>query len=257
VCPAGNDLVETAVLSAVAGYVDAVGFLALFGMFTAHMTGEMVGLGAVFAERVDRGAAVRLAMLPVFALSVGGTALLARRFGGRGRASLAPLLTLLTAALALFLVTGIVVGPSARRPDSWAVALIGGTGVIAMGVQNALMRYALSDLSPTTIMTGNLTQVILDLVELAISGSGEAGVEEPSRAAAARRVRKFGVPVVGFVLGSVLGAYVTRVVGLGGVALPTCAAGLLAASSWRAATGSAQARPRERSRAGASLSTRT
>jgi uncharacterized membrane protein YoaK (UPF0700 family) len=107
------------------------------------------------------------------------------------------------------------------------------------------MRCAARDLCPTTIMTGNLTQAILDLVELAGAGLERGDGAEPGRVAAAQRLRRSGIPVVSFVLGAFLGATVTRAVGLSGVALPTFASGLLAVASWRGAH-EREARARQR-----------
>ena len=73
-----DDRLTAALLSAVAGYVDAAGFLALFGLFTAHVTGDLVAAGTVIAERVTIGMGIRLLMIPVFMLSVAAASLFAR-----------------------------------------------------------------------------------------------------------------------------------------------------------------------------------
>jgi len=229
-----NDVASATVLSAVAGYVDAAGFLALFGMFTAHVTGDLVTIGAALAEPLQLSAIARLAMIPIFMMSVAATALLARRIRHRGSAPLTPLLALMTAALALFCATGVLLEPFADKPDSWAIYLMGGTGVVAMGVQNTLMRDALKSFSPTTIMTGNLTQFTIDLVEMVLPAS-ERGTRRGNlvRAETRRRLGKFGFPLGGFMLGAVLGAWLTRYWGLRSIALPTLVSGVLTAVSSR------------------------
>ena len=55
-----------ALLSFVAGYVDTVGFIALFGLFTAHVTGNFVLIGASFVAGTDGGVIAKLLALPVF-----------------------------------------------------------------------------------------------------------------------------------------------------------------------------------------------
>src|ERR1700761_1290861 len=52
-------------LSATAGYVDTAGFLALQGLFTAHVTGNFVTLGASLVLGTS-GAVAKLLALPVF-----------------------------------------------------------------------------------------------------------------------------------------------------------------------------------------------
>src|SRR5258707_10956040 len=52
-------------LSLNAGYVDTAGFLALQGLFTAHVTGNFVTLGASLALGTS-GATAKLLALPIF-----------------------------------------------------------------------------------------------------------------------------------------------------------------------------------------------
>ena len=225
-----TELVNATLLSAVAGYVDAAGFLALFGLFTAHVTGELVTAAAAVAE----GHALRtprLVMLPIFMGSVASTALVARTHRGQGGASLAPMLGLLTLALALFWAAGVALQPYATTPDGWAVLLIGAAGVSAMGVQNALMRHGLIGCTPTTIMTGNLTQVTMDLVEVLLPDRRR---DRCTQAEIRDRLVKFGVPLLAFMVGAAAGGWLTEVFGLVSIALPTLVVGALALLASRA-----------------------
>jgi uncharacterized membrane protein YoaK (UPF0700 family) len=67
--------------------------------------------------------------------------------------------------LLAFLVVAVTLGPF---PDSDvpAALLTGFMGVAAMAIQNAAQRVHLANLPPTTIMTGNTTQAVLDAVDL-------------------------------------------------------------------------------------------
>src|SRR5215470_8665642 len=71
------------VLSLNAGYVDTAGFLALKGLFTAHVTGNFVTLGATFVLGTS-GAVAKLLALPVFCIAVALTRLFVHRLPASG-----------------------------------------------------------------------------------------------------------------------------------------------------------------------------
>jgi uncharacterized membrane protein YoaK (UPF0700 family) len=231
--PQGNDLVTAVLLSAVAGYVDTAGFLALFGLFTSHVTGNLVTAGAALARRAPEGVSARLAMIPIFMLSVAATTLVARALRHRGKEPLAPLLGLMTVALAALWMTGTALETFADGPDAWAVVLAGGTGVFAMGIQNALMRESLGHLSSTTAMTTNLTQFTMDLVQVAHPVELDAESRAKGCAEAKQRLIKVGFPLGAFVVGAALGAWLTGVFGLRSIALPALVAGALTVAASR------------------------
>lgn len=152
------------VLSFTAGYADASGFLALKGLFTAHVTGNFVTLGSslVFGTR---GALTKTLALPMFCVVVLLSRLLAFRlkalrwpvFGSLVR--LQVLLLMVCAGLAAWL------GPF-DDPDGWPALLMGMTLVAAMALQNATYRTHLAHTAPSTIMTGTTTQLMLDLADM-------------------------------------------------------------------------------------------
>ena len=52
-----------------AGYVDTVGFVALFGLFTAHVTGNFVLIGSELAQP-SHGVLIKFLAFPAFILAV-------------------------------------------------------------------------------------------------------------------------------------------------------------------------------------------
>jgi uncharacterized membrane protein YoaK (UPF0700 family) len=162
------------VLSLNAGYVDTMGFLALAGLFTAHVTGNFVTLGAASVFGSSGGLAKMLA-LPVFCIIVLLTGLLVLRLK-RGREEK---IRLLLAIQLLFLfaaaVMAVLHGPL-QHSDQFAEVTIGMTLVVAMAIQNGLHRIHLGKMPPTTLMTGTTTQIMLDAAELI---NGDAGGHRP------------------------------------------------------------------------------
>src|SRR3979411_3564838 len=76
----GTRLLPT-VLSIIAGSVDAIGFLGLGGLFTAHVTGNLVILAAHLVSGSGAPVAPMLSV-PVFVAALGLATLLARACAG-------------------------------------------------------------------------------------------------------------------------------------------------------------------------------
>jgi uncharacterized membrane protein YoaK (UPF0700 family) len=141
---AGVDIVARAlpiVLSVIAGATDVIGFLGLNGLFTAHITGNLV----VLAAHVVAGQPTIFSYIlsvPVFMLVLLVTRLLAGRLERSDRNTLGPLLLLQLLSLAVFLVLCITAGPWID-PNATAAVFAGMFGVAAMAVQNALVQISL------------------------------------------------------------------------------------------------------------------
>ena len=99
-------------LAAVAGGVDAVGYLALFHLFVAHMSGNSVGFAANLARAQWREAGMRGLPVPCFVFGIIFGAL-AAELAARARSghALARTLVFELAAVAALTVTGMVYAP--------------------------------------------------------------------------------------------------------------------------------------------------
>jgi uncharacterized membrane protein YoaK (UPF0700 family) len=190
-------IVEGSLLAFTAGYTDVVGFCALFGLFTAHVTGNFVMIGVELAGS-GAGVLAKLLALPVFVMAVASTKLTVSALQRRDIAPAQPLMAVEAALLLAFMVAGLLALPI-RSADAPATIVVGLIGVAAMGLQNAKGRLVLSDLAPTTIMTGNTTQIVIDVVELLSPRSTQ-------KEAARTNLRKMVPSLIGFATGAVLGA---------------------------------------------------
>jgi len=142
------------VLSLIAGSVDVISFVGLGGLFTAHITGNLVILAAHVVSGGDAPLAVMLSV-PAFMVVLVLTRLLAAGLEAIGLASLWPLLLLQFLLLGGFLVLGVAAGPHID-PNSANAILAGMLGVSAMAVQNTLPQISL-DLLPENCATGTVS----------------------------------------------------------------------------------------------------
>jgi uncharacterized membrane protein YoaK (UPF0700 family) len=207
----GAKLLPT-VLSLIAGSVDAIGFLGLGGLFTAHVTGNLVILSAHVVTGGEAQIAPMLSV-PVFMVALGLTRLLAGALESIGFASLRPLLFLQLLLLAGFLVLGVSAGPRID-PDATKAVLAGMFGVSAMAVQNALVQISLTRAPSTAVMTTNITRFAVDVGAVLLGGDPADVAKAHNRAARTLPA------IVGFAAGCGLGAACEASLGLWSLALP-------------------------------------
>ena len=205
-------------LSFIAGYVDTVGFVALFGLFTAHVTGNFVLIGAALAH-ARGGLAAKLAALPVFILAVSATTLYVQERARAARPALMGVLAAQLLFLAGFMAAGLAAAP-VLDVDAPLAVCAGMLGVCAMGIQNAASRLLMGELPPTTVMTGGVTQFAIDATNLL-----RARVPGVDAAGARVRLGKFVPPVAAFAVGAVAGAVLFTQAGFAVLLLPMLALG--------------------------------
>ena len=146
------------------GFVDTAGFLALQGLFTAHVTGNFVTLGAAVVFGTS-GTAAKILALPTFCAVILLARLASHGLVMRGLPVLRTLLTLKVALLAAAAALAIRYGPFSNG-DSGLALMTGLTLVSAMAIQNAAHRIHLGSAPPSTVMTGTTTQMMIDVADL-------------------------------------------------------------------------------------------
>jgi len=201
------------VLSLTAGSVDVISFLGLGGLFTAHITGNLV----ILAAHVVSGRAAHLAPMlsvPVFMGVLGLTRLLAGGLELIGLASLRPLLLIQLFLLTGFLTLCIAAGPHIDLDGATAITA-GMLGVAAMAVQNAVAQISLKGAPATAVMTTNITRFTMDV------GAVLFGRDPRDIAGARERAKHTWPAIAGFAAGRGLGAVCEAVIGLRSLALPS------------------------------------
>jgi uncharacterized membrane protein YoaK (UPF0700 family) len=229
-------------LSVVAGSVDAIAFFAFGGLFPNHVTGNLALLAARLAGMGHATLAMLLAV-PVFVATVMVTTLLVRRLRRSGHATLTPLLWLHLVLLVGFLAMSLAAGPRSS-PDARGAVAAGLIGVVAMGVQNALVQLMFTGSPPTAVMTGNVIRLAIDLVRR--TGLGGAAPDASERRAMPATLP----PVLGFAAGAAFGVSAELHVGLWSLMLPVALAGAALAIGYGLEPQARRRRPHEAAPAG-------
>lgn len=180
------------------GYVDTAGYLALQGLFSAHVTGNFVTIAAALAFGTS-GVVTKLSALPVFCAVVIFTRLGSHALPARDHAALPAVLTLKLILLIIAAALAIWWGPFANG-DAWTAWTTGMLLVAAMAVQNAAHRIHLGGTPPSAIMTGNTTQIMIDLADCI------RGLPADKRGATLARLQQASKAVAGFAIGAALAA---------------------------------------------------
>lgn len=134
-------------LSALAGFVDAVGFISLSGYFVSFMTGNTTRLGVESALLHWDGIAIAGGVLLTFVIGVIAGALVAKFSGRWRRPAVLGWVTLCLAASALL-------GPGAGGFEPGAACL-----VLAMGAANSVFQRNGEVTIGVTYMTGTLVKM--------------------------------------------------------------------------------------------------
>ncbi len=180
-------------LSVTAGYVDTAGYVALQGLFTAHVTGNFVTLGASLVSGTS-GTLAKILALPTFCIVIIGTRWASYALPPRGLPILRTMLSLKVLLLAAAAALAIHFGPFTNG-DTAAALTTGLTLVSAMAIQNAAQRIHLGASPPTTLMTGTTTQIMIDVADLL------RGLPMDKKGPAQARLVRMSVSVLAFASG--------------------------------------------------------
>jgi uncharacterized membrane protein YoaK (UPF0700 family) len=204
-------------LSIISGMVDVIGFLNL-GLFTAHVTGNLVLIGAVVAggraPNLDQDLAI-----PTFVLAVAGVWLISKRLPKRGPALARPLLFIQFALLTCVLMISVVFDVASKRRGAMSVtaAML---AISAMACQFAMVRLVTPVAPSTAVMTGNLTSATLSFLD-ALSG-------KPILKGANQRLKQNAALLLGFFMGCIAGAAAASLLRDWAWAVPVVVAGIVA-----------------------------
>jgi len=210
-----------------AGYVDTLGFLALFGLFTAHVTGNFILIGAALADPSRSSILLKFLAFPAFIAGVAAARILVVLVERRQALALRPALLLELALLLGFMFFGLAATPVGSEAGPLAMTS-GLLGAAAMGAHSAISRLLLGHLAPTSMMTGNVTQIVIDAVDL-LRGADDPGLRT--------RFAKFLWPLLSFAIGCIAAAFGYLWFGFAALALPVLIlVGLLVAERPQAAS---------------------
>jgi uncharacterized membrane protein YoaK (UPF0700 family) len=205
-------------LAAIAGYVDAIGFTKLFGVFPANQSGNAVLLGIAIGDTKSIEAWRPALAIAAFAVGVVAGGVLGKRIPRARRTTvLLAVETVLLALLALF--GGDLSGVSAPYGGGKEGALLA-IAAIAMGLQTDIVRRAGGVAVITTYETGTITRVADTLT------APPPDTADDAPAPAARRLRAvLLVILVSYIAGAAVGEALAD--GWGAVLWGACAASVM------------------------------
>lgn len=202
-----GDIKQGTALGFLAGYVDTLGFVALFGLFTAHVTGNFVLIGRALIEP-SQSITLKLLVFPVFILFVALARLAIVHWERKGAKTLRnsflfQLLLMLATVLCAWHAAPVV---EASAPLTMITGMLCAG---AMAVQNAYGKLLLGKSAATTVMTGNVTTLVIEMVD-SLRGDPDA----------ITRCKKATWPVLGFAAGCMCGGVAFVYTGFHGLLLP-------------------------------------
>lgn len=220
-CRDENPVWRALLLVFIAGFVDAVGFLALAGAFVAFMSGN-TSAGGALAGTLDGPRALRqLFPLPFFVAGLYAGALVVQAAPPeRQPRRYAMVLTVEFGLIALFLVAATMAGIHREVPlePAGRFFALAAPLAVAMGLQNAMRLDVRGARLATTYVTGTLHVAAQALAKATILASS------PSARAEARQAAETGLTSLtvwaGFLVGAMAGGLLFVRAGLPALVLP-------------------------------------
>jgi uncharacterized membrane protein YoaK (UPF0700 family) len=196
------------ILSFVAGYADTSTFVGADRLFSAHVTGNFVIFAYDIVSNQIAGSWIKLIAFPVFILAVFTSSLIIDHPDDDKRA----VKQLFIIEGLLLIIAGLISWFYRYEYSACTVKnLVPMIVVFALGLQNACGRFFAKEvLGPTTVMTGNVTQFIIDLTGYLKNKDQEKQKLKP------KFVNAMYV-ILPFLIGCISGGLITKTVGLGSV----------------------------------------
>jgi uncharacterized membrane protein YoaK (UPF0700 family) len=193
-------------LSALAGFVDAIGYLALGNLFVAFMSGNSTVLGTAIAEEMGDRSRLAVGLVACFVMGVMAGTWVGRPLGDRRAPAVLLTVALLLAGAALLGRAGLV------TPCCLVVAL-------AMGTENTVFQRDHGPAIGLTYMTGTLVRLGQRVAEGFVGGAWRAVIPDS-------------LLWLAMVVGAGAGAATYRWVELGGLWIAVGLAAAMAAIAW-------------------------
>lgn len=207
-------------MAIISGFTDVFGFVGANKLFTAHITGNIV---IAISELIhdNKGVASKLISIPLFILIVWMITIWIER-RNRTKEILSACFFMEALFLLGFMIAGLAIFP---HVSSSSIPYICGAllAVCAMSIHNALLRIYMNTFPPCTVMTGNLTQFIIDII---CYKTHQPHQIEP-REASLTGIKRFGNVLLGFIIGGTLAALGYVLIGFWAVLLDVVFLGIL------------------------------
>lgn len=246
---AGNGRGKTWVawaLAADAGFIDAIGYLTLHHLFTAHMSGNSARLGVFLGAANAASALPMICAVALFVFGIGAGTALAEIAIRRGmRSAMALLLGVQALLLAAFMACAAnLLGVDGEVPDhGGAFYLLAALLIVSIGFQTCALQRVAGARTRTTYVSGMLTKCAQEIVNWMFwlhDGARRPQhsylseiLEGGTRGESAARALLFGGIWCCYLVGAIVGSWLDGCWTVWAMALPIAALVVLVLADWR------------------------
>jgi uncharacterized membrane protein YoaK (UPF0700 family) len=183
-------------MSAIAGFIDTFTFIALDRLFTAHITGNIIIAIAFLLSDVE-GVLSKMVAIPVFMILAAMVAFIIETHG-INKKTLSFWILIEIVLIIVFFVFGIILLPDIKV-TSYTYLFLCMLPVAAMAIHNTVLKTYMCKIPPCTVMTGNLTKLVIDTVVYVMNFSDN---KHDNQKTAFVNIKRFFNVLLGFSLGA-------------------------------------------------------